>query len=92
MALTPSERALWEKRLGWKAYLWLLACTAVPGLVITPLAFYLQVASTPQARDWHVANTIDYGLYGLLLGVIVATVMYLAARLYLWMGFLPPPR
>jgi hypothetical protein len=92
MALTPEDRAFYEEKLGWKGYVYLWALTTVVGAIIWPLLLYIQDASAGQTSKWSSTVVGQLAFCGALMGTTMSVIMYLIARFYLWMGWLPSRR
>ena len=92
MALTPQDRAYYESRLGWKGGLYLLGVTVIMGGVLWPTLLFLQDYFNGVKTPWSWALAFALALSGMGLGVVVSMMMYLLARFYLWMGWLPRRR
>lgn len=90
MSLSPHDRAYYENKLGWKAFLLLLALTVFTGAVILPGLFFMTAFISGQTHGWTGDNIAAMSLNGVYLGLIISAVMYGIARLYLHMGWLPP--
>jgi len=92
MALSPQDRAFYEEKLGWTGFIYLLISTAIMGAIIWPVLLYAQDYSAGQTGKWTFSVVRNLAFIGMMLGCIVSIVMFLLARLYLWMGWLPRRR
>jgi xanthine/uracil permease len=92
MALTPEDRAYYEQKLGWNGYLCLLAATMTVGAIAMPLLLYIQDWSDGETSKWSFTVVRNLVLNGVMLGTIVSLVMFVLARFYLWLGWLPRRR
>jgi hypothetical protein len=92
MALSPEDRAYYEEKLNWKGYVWLWGVTVIVGAIIWPLLIYIQDASAGQTGKWSAEVVGQLAFCGALMGTTMSVIMYLIARFYLWMGWLPSRR
>jgi hypothetical protein len=92
MALSARDRAFYQERLGWKGFAYLFAVTVVMGGVLWPTMLFLQSHFDADKAPWNLKIAAALSLSGMLLGAVVALLMFLLARFYLHMGWLPRRR
>jgi hypothetical protein len=92
MALSPEDRAFYEEKLGWRGFIYLFIATVVVGAISWPVVLYIQDASAGQTGSWSFTVVRNVALSGMLLGVVVSLFMFVLARFYLWLGWLPRRR
>jgi hypothetical protein len=92
MALSKRDQDFYEEKLGWKSVGYLMLATAIVGAFSWPTLLYIQDWSIGQTKSWTLNVAYDLAVMGFLLGTVVATVMYLAFKFLLAMGWLPSRR
>ena len=92
MALSKKDQAFYEEKLGWKSFGYLFASTTLIGTVMCPLLLYVQDWSSGQTGKWSLDVVCNLAVKGLLLGTVVAVVMYLVFKFFLSIGWLPSRR
>ena len=71
-------------------YLWL--GTGFVGAILWPLMSFVIDVVEGEAKGWTLGTAMIYFANGLLLSTVVSVVIYLIARFYLWMEWLPKRR
>jgi hypothetical protein len=89
MALSKADQEFYEEKLSTKSLAYLFGATCVFGTVLLPTVTYLQEGNSPTFTT-NVA--LNLAIEGFLFGCMVATVMYLAFKFLLSMGWLPARR
>jgi hypothetical protein len=92
MALSKQDKAFYEEKLGWKSFGFLLGVTALLGAIIFPVMTYLQDLSAGNTSKWSGNIIFNLSVMGVLLGSVVAVVMYLVFKFFLQMEWLPSRR
>lgn len=92
MALSKKDRAFYEEKLGYKTITYLFGGTMLIGGVMLPVLRYFQDLASGLASQWTFSIAFDWSMIGLMLGAVVAAVMYLLFKFFLAMGWLPSPR
>ncbi len=92
MALSKKDQEFYEEKLNFKSIGYLFLYTTIVGAVTVPTALYLQDASMGQTSKWSFGVVIKLAEEGVMLGCIIAVVMYLAFKFLLQMGWLPSRR
>jgi hypothetical protein len=92
MALSKNDRAFYEEKLGYKTIGYLFGATMLIGGVMWPLLLFIQDWTTGLAGRWTFNVAFDWSMIGLMLGAVVAAVMFLLFKFLLAMGWLPSRR
>ena len=92
MALSDRDRAFYQERLGWKGFAYLFGVTVIMGGVLWPTLLFLQDYASGEKSAWNLKVAAELGVSGMVLGSVVALLMFCLARFYLWMGWLPRRR
>lgn len=92
MALSPQDQAYWKEKLGWKAFIFLLASTIVIGCVIWPLMLFVIDWSSGRAGDWNLSDAWYIATANFPLALLVSVLMWILGQVYYWMGWLPSRR
>ena len=92
MALSKQDRAFYEEKLGFKTIGYLFGATMLIGGVMWPLLLFIQDYAAGLASRWTFNVAFDWSMIGLMVGSIVAAMMYLAFKFLLAMGWLPSRR
>jgi hypothetical protein len=86
MALSKQDQAFYEEKLGYRTIYFLFGWTCLTGAILFPAVTYVQVGDT---KTFTTNVACDLAIEGLLLGSVVAAVLYLAFKFLLSMGWLP---
>ena len=92
MPLSPSDKEYYEEKLSLKNTYYLLGITILMGGILWPLFLFLQDLASGLASRWDFSVLFDWAMIGMMLGSVVATVMYLGFKFLLSMEWLPPRR
>jgi hypothetical protein len=92
MALSKQDQEFYEDKLSLKMAGYLLLYTMLLGAIAMPgLLYFLDRLSGDTSR-WSFDIVIKLSEEGLMLGCVVAIIMYLAFKLLLQLGWLPSRR
>jgi hypothetical protein len=92
MALSPEDRAFYEEKLGWKGFIYLYVATVLVGAIMWPAILYVHDESNGQTAQWSFTVVRNLAISGMLLGTAMSVIMFVLARFYLWLGWLPRRR
>jgi hypothetical protein len=92
MALSPQDQAYWKNKLGWKAFVWLFASTAVIGMVVWPLMLFIVSWFTGHADDWNWSTLSTVAGSNFWLALLVSLLSWLLGQFYRYMDWLPARR
>jgi hypothetical protein len=92
MALSKKDKEFWEAKLSLKMAGYLMLYTSLLGTIAVPTALYIQDAALGHTEKWSFDVVMKDAEVGLMFGVMIAIVMYLAFKLLLQIGWLPSRR
>jgi dipeptide/tripeptide permease len=89
MALSKRDQEFYEEKLSVKSAGYLFLYTMLVGAIAMPSLIYLLDAQSGSTRTWSFHVVFTLAEEGLMLGCVVAVIMYLAFKALLQMGWLP---
>ncbi len=89
MALSKKDHEFYEEKLSVRSAGFLFLYTMLVGAVAVPALLYLQDALAGTTSKWSLAMLMTLAEEGVMLGCIIAVIMYLAFKFLLQMGWLP---
>jgi dipeptide/tripeptide permease len=92
MALSKKDQEFYEDKLSVKSAGFLFLYTMLAGAIAMPALIYLLDSQTGGTRTWSFRVVFTLAEEGLMLGCVVAVIMYLAFKALLQMGWLPSRR
>jgi hypothetical protein len=92
MALSRQDKEFYEQKLELSSYAYVFGATVLIGAVMWPALIFIQDWSAGQTGKWNFNVAFDLAVMGFLLGSVLSTVMYLAFKFLLSVGWLPSRR
>ena len=92
MPLSKRDQEFYEEKLSIKSTGYLFLATCGVGAIMVPVALYIQDAMAGQASTWTMKIVLNLVVVGVMLGCLVAVIMYLGFKFLLQMGWLPSRR
>jgi uncharacterized membrane protein len=92
MALSKKDQEFYEEKLSTKSVGYLFLYTALVGAITVPVGLYLQDSASGTTSKWSFHMVTTLAVEGVMLGCVVAVIMYLAFKFLLQLGWLPSRR
>jgi hypothetical protein len=92
MPLSPSDKAFYQDKLSLKNLYYVIGVTMLVGGIGTPSLLFVQDWMYGLAGRWTTHIAFDWFLIGIMIGSMVAVLMYLGFKFLLSMEWLPQRR
>jgi len=90
MALSKKDQAFYEEKLSIKSAGYLFLYTMLLGALALPAAIYALDASNGDTSKWTFRVVVQLSEEGVMIGCIIAILMFLLFKFLLQVGWLPP--